>query len=95
MDRPNLSVTPRSNRHRLRRILATVAAAAVIVVLLIPSALGYESFYQMIGVWTDSIFQFQGSDDSTNVKSCKNVQQALSDNSIPSWIAPSEVPEGF
>lgn len=95
MDRPNLSVTPRSNRHRLRRILATVAAAAVIVVLLIPSALGYESFYQMIGVWTDSIFQFQGSDDSTNVKSYKNVQQALSDNSIQSWIAPSEVPEGF
>ena len=95
VDRPNLSMTPRSNWHRLCRSLATAAAAAVIVVLLIPSALGYESFYQMIGVWTDSIFQFQSNGDPPSVKNYKSTEQALSDNSIPSWIVPSEIPEGF
>ena len=81
--------------HHPRRILAVAAAAAIILMFLVPPALGYQSFYQMVGSWTDSFFQFQKDGTPIDTEDQEKIQQVLSENGIPTWIVPTVVPEGF
>lgn len=81
--------------HHPRRILAVAAAAAIILMFLVPPALGYQSFYQMVGSWTDSLFQFQKDGTPIDTEDQEKIQQVLSENGIPTWIVPTVVPDGF
>lgn len=81
--------------HHPRRILAVAAAAAIILMFLVPPALGYQSFYQMVGSWTNSLFQFQKDGTPIDTEDLEKIQEVLSENGIPTWIVPTVVPDGF
>lgn len=92
----------------MRRVLVAAAVVACLVVFAMPSALGYQSFFQMIGQWTESVFQFGpegaaqthsqngGSADSVqHTGEYENLQAALDDFDITERVVPTEIAEGF
>lgn len=105
----NYTASRRRIRHSFRRAVAIAAVVAAILVFMVPTALGYESFTQMIGQWTKEIFQFQSGagspQDSDNTdgpgqeegksREYASLQEALANYGISAASVPSTVPEGF
>lgn len=101
--------TRRRIHHSFRRAVLIAAVVAAILVFMVPTALGYESFSQMIGQWTKEVFQFHGGEDSPQVSDStdepeqeenrsgeyESLQEALADYDIPATSVPSTVPDGF
>ena len=86
--------TPQTkNRHFLRRLFISVAAAAIITIFLVPSALGYETFYEMVGSWTESTFQFIKRDSTSDVNAAW--KEELNSYGIPASVLPRKILEGF
>ena len=50
---------PHPGRRRFRHTLIAAALIAVLVVFALPAALGYQSLFKMIGVWSDEQFWFE------------------------------------
>lgn len=105
----NYTAPRRRIRHSFRRAVAIAAVVAAILVFMVPTALGYESFTQMIGQWSKEIFQFQSGagspQDSDNTdgpgqeegksREYASLQEALANYGISAASVPSTVPEGF
>ena len=86
--------TPQTkNRHFLRRLFISAAAAAIITIFLVPSALGYETFYEMVGSWTDSTFQFVKKDNADNIDVVW--QEELNTYGILASVLPTKIPQDF
>ena len=106
----HIHIAPRRRiLHSFRRAVVIAAVVAAILVFMVPTALGYESFYEMIGQWSKEVFQFQGGADSPQVPDgadgskqkeghsgeYASLQEALADYGISATFVPSTVPEGF
>lgn len=86
--------TPQTkNRHFLRRLFISAAAAAIITIFLVPSALGYETFYEMVGSWTEDAFHFIKKDSIGSVPA--PWKEELDAYGIPASVLPTKIPEGF
>ena len=86
--------TPQTkNRHFLRRLFISTAAAAIITIFLVPSALGYETFYEMVGSWTESTFQFVKKDNADNIDVVW--QEKLNTYGILASVLPTKIPQDF
>ncbi len=86
--------TPQTkNRHFLRRLSISVATAAIITIFLVPPALGYETIYEMVGSWTESVFHFVRKDSTGSVSA--SLKEELDAYGIPVSILPTKIPEGF
>lgn len=86
--------TPQTkNRHFLRRLFISAAAAAIITIFLVPSALGYETFYEMVGSWTESTFQFVKKDNADNIDVVW--QEELNTYGILASVLPTKIPQDF
>lgn len=86
--------TPQTkNRHFLRRLFISAAAAAIITIFLVPSALGYETFYEMVGSWTESTFQFVKKDNADNIDVVW--QEKLNTYGILASVLPTKIPQDF
>ena len=86
--------TPKTkNHHFLRRLLSSVAAAAVVIIFLLPSTLGYETFYEMVGTWTENVFQFETRGNMDNIDDIW--KQELNTYEIPTSVLPTKIPKGF
>lgn len=86
--------TPQTkNRHFLRRLFISAAAAAIITIFLVPSALGYETFYEMVGSWTDSTFQFVKKDNADNIDVVWH--EELNTYGILASVLPTKIPQDF
>lgn len=86
--------TPQTKgRHSLRRLFISAAAVAIITIFLVPPAFGYETFYEMVGSWTESTFQFikKGSIGGVNAP----WKEKLDACGIPASVFPTKIPEGF
>lgn len=86
--------TPQAkNRHFLRRLFISAAAVAIITIFLVPPAFGYETFYEMVGSWTESAFQFIKKDSIGGVNA--PWKEGLDAYGIPVSVLPTKIPEGF
>lgn len=93
LKRSEMPTSQTPNHHFLHRFLISVAAVAIITIFLVPPALGYETFYEMVGAWTDSTFQFVTKDNADNIASVW--QEELNAYGIPDSVLPTKIPEGF
>lgn len=88
------SATPQTNnRHFLRRLFISAATVAIITMFLVPPAFGYETFYEMVGNWTESVFQFIKKDSIGSVTT--PWKEELDAYGIPASVLPTKIPEGF
>ena len=85
---------------RLRAVGRVAVVAAITVALMVTTAVaaqgaGYDVFGKL-GRWTDEIFQFDLSDDSSqnNIHE-ENLEQTFQSAGIPENLIPSWYPEGF
>lgn len=86
--------TPQTkNRHFLRRLFISAAAVAIITIFLVPPAFGYETFYEMVGSWTESTFRFIKRDSTSDVNVAWKAE--LDAYGIPVSVLPTKIPEGF
>ncbi len=104
---PN-SFTSYHRVHLLRRILAVAAIVICLVIFMLPAALGFENFFEMIGKWSDDTFYFAPSSSSIPSPESDNVgavlpannihlslQDALNDYGVTEQILPTWFPSGF
>lgn len=94
-------------RRRLARILIAAAIAACLMTLMIPTALGYDNFFVMIGQWTNEWFRFSPSGDASLVPSAdssgipladveyQSLQEVLDAYGVQERVAPAWIPDGF
>ncbi|WP_409967651.1 hypothetical protein RFF05_13860 [Bengtsoniella intestinalis] len=60
--------TTHPNNHRtIRRLLVIAAIIACLSTMLAPTALGYRSFFEMIGQWSSDVFGFTSVDTETQL----------------------------
>ena len=99
-------IAPRVKRNRLKRLLLSAAVVACLIVFGLPPAMGYTSFLEMIGQWTESVFHFapqatepnqsaEGNNNPGLLDEYDNLHEAVdaygfSENIVPTWV-----PEGF
>ncbi|WP_283618660.1 DUF4367 domain-containing protein [Flavonifractor plautii] len=87
----------RPKRHFFRRV---VIVAAVVVCIALPSALGFENVFQLIGAWTDDIFllnnvsSLEGNEIEADKKSV-DIEEILGELNYSENIFPTWIPEGF
>lgn len=91
--RSEMSTPQTKNHHFLRRLFISAAAVAIIAIFLVPPALGYETFSEMVGRWTESAFYFIRKD---SIGSFNNPwKEELDAYGIPVSVLPTKIPEGF
>lgn len=96
------------HRRKLRTILVAAALIVVMVVFMLPAAMGYTSFFEMVGQWTEDIFQFSPNralpptgdkpvrnDVETEGIEYDSLQEALDAYGITDAIAPSSFPDEY
>lgn len=99
-------ITPRIKHNRLKRLLLSAAIVACLIVFGLPPAMGYTSFFEMIGQWTESIFHFApqggetnpshlGTDKSALSGKYDTLQEALEAFGITEDVVPAWIPENF
>ena len=93
LNRPKMFTPQIKSRHFLHRLFISAATAAIITIFLVPPALGYETFYEMVGSWTESTFHFETRDNADNIGAVW--QENLNIYGIPSSVLPTKIPEGF
>lgn len=98
--------TVRRTHFRIRRVLLAAAVVACLVVFAVPPALGYHSFFQMLGQWTENAFHFRSNpvssvsggrtpNHSKHAREYETLQEALDDFGITEKVAPTQVADGF
>lgn len=99
-------ITPSVKHNRLKRLLLSAAIVACLIVFGLPPAMGYTSFFEMIGQWTESVFHFVpqggetnpphlGSDKSALSGQYDTLQEALETFGITEDVVPVWIPENF
>lgn len=82
--------------YPLRRVLIAAALVAVLVVVALPPALGYDSFLKMVGVWNSEQFYFQADRLSAPMpEEYAELQAELESLGITGWTVPHHIPDGF
>lgn len=110
---PDNKNTPSNNQKRsgfrLYRVLVVAAIVAILMVFLVPTALGFESIFEMIGTWTDNVFHFESpSDELENmsdadllskqpreVSNYTNLQEAFDAYEISDPEVPTKIPKDY
>lgn len=88
------SAAPQTKKyHRLRRLLIPAAAAAIITLFLVPPVLGYETFYEMVGTWTESTFKFINKDGADDIDTVW--QEEMNTYGISASVLPTKIPKDF
>ena len=91
-------------RRRLRQVLVAAAIVVCLVVFALPPALGYESFFKMLGEWTSDTFYFTPNTQPTGEtqtgefpppKEYQNLQEALDDYGVTEQLVPAWIPDGY
>lgn len=93
---------------KIRRWVGMVAAVAAVVCVLIvaaPKVMGVENIFELIGRWTQTIFGFSNSTDSTDPQEeyvfktdhpgLQQIYDAVTEQGVTQLVVPSWVPEGF
>jgi len=92
------------SRRRLRQVLVAAAIVVCFFVFALPPALGYESFFQMLGEWTSDTFYFTPdakpineaqTGESPIPKEYQSLQEALADYGITEQLVPTWIPDGY
>lgn len=84
----------------LRRFAVAAVIAALYFATILPTALGYENVFIMVGSWNDTLFHFvfPGQDpnpaDTPTDEEYESLQDALERNGVNDQIAP-KIPEAF
>lgn len=91
-------------RRRLRQVLVAAAIVVCLVVFALPPALGYESFFKMLGEWTSDTFYFTPGTQPTGEaqtgefpppKKYRSLQEALDDYGVTEQLVPTWIPDGY
>lgn len=91
-------------RRRLRQVLVAAAIVVCLVVFALPPALGYESFFKMLGEWTSDTFYFTPNTQPTGEaqtgevpppKEYQSLQEALDDYGVTEQLVPAWIPDGY
>lgn len=103
-------ITPsRRKRPRLRRTLLVAAVVACLLMLCVPTALGYQGFLDMIGQWSDEQFHFGSLSFESETDKDKfnkpitpeedidyaSVEDALSAYGVTALVMPRYIPNEF
>ena len=90
--------------HIVRRSLTAAVIVACLVVFIMPPALGYQNFVQMIGHWSENSFYFSSTPSipsSTNDsvadsgEKFDSLESALESYNITEAVVPQWIPDGF
>lgn len=108
-DSPVLS----QNKHKTKKWMSTmVAAAAVAIVLLVivPQAVGAQNIFEIIGRWTEDIFKFSDADETgepsqepnqetfsaqTENEGLRQLYEAVTEQGVTEPVVPTWLPEGY
>ena len=102
-------LTASCRKRRLRRALIVAAAVACLLTMLVPTALGYQGFFDMLGQWSKEEFHFgfasfesETTQDKFNkpITPEKNIdyasmEEALSDYGVTALVMPQYIPNEF
>lgn len=97
-------VPTKKSPGKVVRWIATVAAALVLVIFVVPSALGDADVWDMVARWTDNVLQTKHSEASKEVieplqaeidGGFSSVQDALTSYQITTAVVPTLYPNGF
>lgn len=101
--KPSPAAKPKP-RRRLRQVLVAAAIVVCLVVFALPPALGYESFFKMLGEWTSDTFYFTPNAQPTGEtqtgefpppKEYQSLQEALDDYGVTEHLVPAWIPDGY
>ena len=100
-------LTTSRRKRRLRRALILAAVIACLLALCVPTALGYQGFFDMLGQWTDEQFHFGEASSGAAVdenakpippaeeKTYQSIEEALEDYQVTIPLMPRYIPDGF
>ena len=101
MPETNPSTAPVKSKNRcLRWVRSLTAAAAVLAILLVGSvtakAFGFNVWKAVIQ-WTQETFHFGdwGKSEPQSKRAYDSLQEALEECNTPTWLVPTDIPQGF
>ena len=98
---------PARRRFTLRKAILTAAAAACLILLLVCTTVGFDTVFQMIGVWTPEQLTFENQYDGEisdmeptptqpeEDAAYASLQEAVGAYGITAPVVPPYIPEGF